>query len=91
MLLVSYELKTTGLTNAFKAFKILQRSILILRKEVCLIYSISAATFQTLVNRLKKNHIKIFTMLVEDINKELIYNTQYNLNLVSLFLINETA
>ncbi len=30
-------------------------------------------------------------MLVKDINKELIYNTQYNLNSVSLFLINETA
>ncbi len=30
-------------------------------------------------------------MLVEDINKELIYNTQCNLNLVSLFLINETT
>ncbi len=30
-------------------------------------------------------------MLVEDINKELIYNTQCNLNLISLFLINETA
>ncbi len=29
-------------------------------------------------------------MLVKDINKELIYNTQCNLNLVNLFLINET-
>ena len=69
----------------------MQRLILISEKEVCLIYSINVATFQTLVNRLKKNHIEIFIMLVEDINKELIYNTQYNLNLVSLFLINETT
>jgi len=30
-------------------------------------------------------------MLIENINKELIYNIQYNLNLVSLFLINETT
>ncbi len=30
-------------------------------------------------------------MLIKNINKELIYNTQYNLNLISLFLINETA
>ena len=30
-------------------------------------------------------------MLIKDINKELIYNTQYDLNLVSLFLINETT
>ncbi len=61
--------------NAFKAFKILQRLISISEKEVYLIYSINAATFQTLINRLKKNYIKVFTMLVEDINKELIYNT----------------
>ncbi len=75
MLLVSYELKTTDLINAFKAFKILQRSILISEKEVYLIYNINAATFQTLVNRLKKNYIKIFIMLIKNINKELIYNT----------------
>ncbi len=61
--------------NTFKAFKILQRSVLISEKEICLIYSINAAAFQTLVNRLKKNHIEVFTMSVEDINKELIYNT----------------
>ncbi len=30
-------------------------------------------------------------MSVKDINKELIYNTQCNLDSVSLFLINETA
>jgi len=30
-------------------------------------------------------------MLVKDINKELIYNTQCNLNLINLFLINETT
>ncbi len=30
-------------------------------------------------------------MSVKDINKELAYNTQCNLNLVSLFLINETT
>ncbi len=77
--------------NAFKAFKVLQRSISISEKEVCLIYSINAATFQTLINRSKKNHIEVFTMLVKDINKELIYNIQCNLNLVSLFLINETT
>jgi len=75
VLLVSYELKTTDLINAFKAFKILQRSILISEKEVYLIYNINAATFQTLVNRLKKNYIKIFIMLIKNINKELIYNT----------------
>ncbi len=30
-------------------------------------------------------------MLIKDINKELTYNTQCNLNLISLFLINETT
>ncbi len=77
--------------NAFKAFKILQRSVSTSEKEICLIYSINAATFQTLANRLKKNYIEVFTMSVKDINKELIYNTQCNLNSVSLFLINETT
>jgi len=91
VLLVSYELKTTGLTNLFKAFKVLQRSVSISEKEICSIYSINAAAFQILVNRLKKNHIEVFTMSVEDINKELIYNTQCNLDSVILFLINETA
>jgi len=91
VLLVSYELKTTGLMNASKAFKVLQRSISTSEKEICSIYSISAATFQTLANRSKKNHIEVFIMSVKNINKELAYNTQCNLNLVSLFLINETT
>ncbi len=91
MLLISYELKTTDLMNAFKAFKVLQRSVSISEKEVCLIYSINAAAFQTLVNRLKKNHIEVFIILVKNINKKLIYNTQCNLDSVNLSLINETA
>ncbi len=91
VLSISYKLKTLSQLNVFKVFKILQRSILISEKKVCLIYNINVIAFQTLVNYLKKNYNKIFIMLIENINKELIYNIQYNLNLVSLFLINETT
>ncbi len=68
----------------------LQQLISIFKKEVNIIYSINAIIFQTLINYLKKDYIKIFIILVKNIDKELIYNIQCNLNSINLILINKT-
>ena len=45
------------------------RSMLIPNKNINII------SFQALVKRKKKNQIKIFAMFIEDIDREIIYNT----------------
>jgi len=56
-----------------------------------LIQSINAASFKTLLNCLKKNKIKVFALFMMNINKEITYNTQCNLNTLNISLINETT
>ncbi len=62
-----------------------------IQKESFSIWSINVASFKMLLNHSKKNKIKVFALFMMNINKEIAYNTQYNLNILNVFLINETA
>jgi len=56
-----------------------------------LIQNIDIASFQALVKRKKKNQTEVFAMFIEDINREIVYNTQCELNVINIFSVNETA
>jgi len=47
--------------------------------------------FKTLLNHSKKNKIKVFALFMMNINKEIAYNTQCNLNALNVSSINETT
>jgi len=59
------------------------------QKESFSIQSINIASFKTLLNHSKKNKIKVFALFMMNINKEIMYNTQCNLNVLNIFSINE--
>ena len=61
------------------------------QEESFLIQSINAASFKTLLNCSKKNKIKVFALFMTDINKEITYNTQCNLNTLNVFSTDETT
>jgi len=61
------------------------------KKESFSIRSIDAASFKTLLNQSKKNQTEVFTLFMTDIDKEIAYNTQCNLNALNVSLINETT
>ncbi len=59
------------------------------KKESFLIQSIDAALFKTLLNWSKKNQTEIFVLFMTDIDKEITYNTQCNLNVLNDSAINK--
>jgi len=61
----------------------------LIQKESFSIQSINAASFKTLLNHSKKDKIKIFALFMMNINKEITYNTQCNLNALNISSINE--
>jgi len=61
----------------------------LVQEELFLIRSINAASFKTLLNHSKKNKIKVFALFMMNINKEIAYNTQCDLNALNVSLINE--
>ncbi len=61
------------------------------RKELFSIRSIDAASFKTLLNRSKKNKIEVFALFMTNINREIAYNTQCDLNALNVSSINETT
>jgi len=63
----------------------------LVQKESFSIRSIDAASFKTLLNRSKKNKIKVFALFMTNINKEIAYNTQNDLNALNVSSINETT
>ncbi len=73
------------------AHKVLKRSASIILKEFFSIQNINVTLFQTLMNQSKRNHIEIFAMFIEDIDREIVYNTQCNLDVLNVFFIDETA
>jgi len=73
-----------------KIFMMLKRLISITaQKESFLIQSINIASFKMLLNHLKKNKIKVFTLFMMNINRKIMYNTQCNLNALNISSINE--
>jgi len=59
------------------------------QKKSFSIQSINTASFKTLLNRSKKNQTEIFALFMTDINKEIAYNTQCDLNALNISSINE--
>jgi len=74
-----------------KIFKMLKHSVSFIQKESFLIQNINVTSFQALVKRKKKNQTEIFAMFVKDIDREIIYNTQCELNVINVFSVNETT
>jgi len=69
-----------------KIFMMLKRLI---QEESFSIWSIDAASFKTLLNCSKRDKIKIFALFMMNINKEITYNTQCDLNALNISSINE--
>ncbi len=61
------------------------------KKESFSIRSIDAASFKTLLNQLKKNQTEVFALFMTDIDREITYNTQCNLNALNVNSINKTT
>ncbi len=59
------------------------------KKESFSIRSIDAASFKTLLNRSKKNQTEVFALFMTDIDREIAYNTQCDLNVLNVSLIDE--
>jgi len=67
----------------------LKRSVLFIQKKSFLIQNIDVVSFQALVKRKKKNQTEIFAMFVENIDRKIIYNTQYKLDVINVFSVDE--
>jgi len=61
----------------------------LVREESFLIRNIDAASFKTLLNRSKRNKIKVFALFMTNINEEIAYNIQCNFNALNVSSINE--
>ncbi len=61
------------------------------QKESFSIQSINVASFKTLLNHSKKNKIEVFALFMMNINREIAYNTQCDLNALNVSSINETT
>jgi len=70
---------------------VLQRSASTASKKNFSMFSVRTASFHALIKWSKKNCIKIFAMLIEDINREIVYNTQCELNVLDIAFIDASA
>jgi len=61
------------------------------KKESFSIQSINAASFKTLLNQSKKNQTEVFALFMTDIDREIAYNTQCDLNVLNVSSIDETT
>jgi len=75
-------------TTQTKTSMMLKRLV---RKESFSIRSIDAASFKTLLNCSKKNKIEVFALFMTNINREIAYNTQNDLNALNVSSIDETT
>ncbi len=73
------------------AFKVLQRLTSTASKKNFSMFSMRAAFFHALIKWSKKNCIEIFVMLIEDIDREIVYNTQCELNVLDVAFIDASA
>ncbi len=61
------------------------------QKKSFSIQSIDVTSFKTLLNHSKKNKIEVFALFMTNINREIAYNTQCDLNALNVSSINETT
>jgi len=83
----SWSTSSSSITQT-KIFMMLKQLV---EEELFSIQNINAASFKTLLNHSKKNKIEVFALFMMNINKEITYNTQCNLNTLNIFSINETT
>ncbi len=72
-------------------FKVLQQLTSTASKKNFSMFSVKTASFHALIKQSKKNRIEIFAMLIEDIDREIVYNTQCKLNVLDVAFINASA
>ncbi len=72
-------------------FKVLQWFTSFVSKKNFSMFSVKAASFHALIKWSKKNCIEIFVMLIEDIDRKIIYNIQCKLNVLDVTFINASA
>jgi len=72
-------------------FKVLQRLASTASKKNFSMFSVKAASFHALIKRSKKDRIEIFVMSIEDIDREIVYNTQCELNVLDVAFIDASA
>ncbi len=83
---------SSSLITQTKIFMMLKQLISItVQKKSFLIQSINVASFKTLLNHSKKNKIEVFALFMMNINKEIAYNTQCDLNALNISSVNETT
>jgi len=73
------------------AFKVLQRLTSTASKKNFSMFSVKTASFHALIKWSKKNRIEIFAMMIENIDREIIYNIQCELNILDVAFINASA
>ncbi len=79
-------------TSQSKISRMLKQSVsTTIQKESFSIQSINVTSFKMLLNHSKKDKIEVFALFMLNINKEIAYNTQCNLNVLNVSSINETA
>jgi len=78
-------------SSIHSAFKVLQWFASTASKKNFFIFSVKVASFHALIKWSKKNCIEIFIMSIEDIDREIIYNTQCELNVLDVTFINASA
>ncbi len=54
-------------------------------------FNVKAASFHALIKQSKKNCIEIFAMLIKDIDRKIVYNTQCKLNILDVAFIDASA
>ncbi len=85
---------STSSTSIFqsKISRMLKRSVsTTIQKESFLIQSINVTSFKTLLNRSKKNQTEVFALFMKNIDRKIMYNTQYDLNALNVSFIKKTT
>jgi len=62
-----------------------------IQKESFSIQSINVTSFKTLLNRSKKNQTEVFALFMKNIDRKIMYNTQYDLNALNVSFIKKTT
>ncbi len=73
------------------ALKVLQRLTSTALKKNFSMFNVKIASFHALIKWSKKNCIEIFVMLIKDIDRKIVYNTQCKLNVLDVAFINASA
>ncbi len=78
-------------TSQSKVSRMLKWSVsTMIQKESFSIQSINIASFKTLLNCSKKNQTEVFALFMKNIDREIMYNTQCNLNALNIFFVEKT-